>query len=543
MGQPGKVIAKVLPVPGENPSRSAWLWIILLLSLLINLCGINWGLPSFRGWAPDELTPSLVMHGIGQRFSNGWHGFYPPFHYYLLSACALPFYGLHTLHLIDIHDFRIHVFLFLTGRLLSVIMAAGTIYLIYRCGLELFDRMTARIAALIYALIPPFVYYAKTTNLDVPYVFWFVLSLYFYIRILKQHRTVDYTAFTLTAVLAVCTKDQAVGLYALAPVPVIITRVRTIQDRGFLVRILKSCFNRQTAISLTAACVLFFMVYNVPFNHDGMIRHFRLITGPSIDVYRLFAPTFSGHVSMAFQGIKHIIFMLGWPVFIAFIAGSLHEFLRKKKHALLSWLWIFPVSYYLTFICRIGYHYVRFFLPVAVILVFYAAYGIRIFLVPEPQARLKILRYSIMAAVFCYAMLYAVSVDMLMIGDARYDAERWLKTRVRPDERIVLTGWMEYLPRNRDLNAEYLRDPGPGILLEKQPEYLVLNADFCKCDSIRGGLTDGSLGYTRVAVIRNMPFPSRMLVHDIYRNGRRNIFTNLDKINPVIHVYARNTGP
>ena len=33
-----------------------------------------------------------------------------------------------------------------------------------------------------FALVTPFVYYAKTANLDVPYLFWFALSLVFYLR-------------------------------------------------------------------------------------------------------------------------------------------------------------------------------------------------------------------------------------------------------------------------------------------------------------------------------------------------------------------------
>jgi 4-amino-4-deoxy-L-arabinose transferase-like glycosyltransferase len=61
----------------------------------------------------------------------------------------------------------------------------------------------------------PFPYYAKTANLDVPYLFWFALSVLFFLRALRRGRAADFGFFALAAAAAVATKDQAFALYVL----------------------------------------------------------------------------------------------------------------------------------------------------------------------------------------------------------------------------------------------------------------------------------------------------------------------------------------
>ena len=91
------------------------------------------------------------------------------------------------------------------------------------------------LAAALLALSVPFVYYAKTANLDVPYLFWFALSLLFFLRALRRARTADFALFGLAAAAAVATKDQALALYVLT-VPVlaweVYARRRAAGERG-----------------------------------------------------------------------------------------------------------------------------------------------------------------------------------------------------------------------------------------------------------------------------------------------------------------------
>ena len=68
-------------------------------------------------------------------------------------------------------------------------MAAVLIVLVYRVARELKVTHTgAVLAAAITALNPLVVYYAKTTNLDVPYTMWFVASMLYGVRAFASHR-------------------------------------------------------------------------------------------------------------------------------------------------------------------------------------------------------------------------------------------------------------------------------------------------------------------------------------------------------------------
>ena len=75
-----------------------------------------------------------------------------------------------------------YTLLTLISRLVSIAAGAGTLLAIYACGARTFGKRAGIFAAAMFALVTPFVYYAKTANLDVPYLFWFALSLVFYLR-------------------------------------------------------------------------------------------------------------------------------------------------------------------------------------------------------------------------------------------------------------------------------------------------------------------------------------------------------------------------
>ena len=87
---------------------------------------------------------------------------------------------------IDLSAETPYALLALIGRLVSVAAAAGTLLAIYACGARTFGKRAGVFAAATFALVTPFVYYAKTANLDVPYLFWFALSLLFYLRAARR---------------------------------------------------------------------------------------------------------------------------------------------------------------------------------------------------------------------------------------------------------------------------------------------------------------------------------------------------------------------
>jgi 4-amino-4-deoxy-L-arabinose transferase-like glycosyltransferase len=486
----------------------------------------------------DEITPTKVMDGIDQHFSNGWYSKYPPLHYYILSLNYIPFLLLEQLHFFDIKtNLTVYTWLFILGRLISVIMGTAIVFLVYWCGCEIYERRAALCAALITTFMGPFVYYAKITNLDVPYIFWFVLSLVFFIRILKKHLSADYLLFALTAVCAICTKDQAYGFYILMPIPILISRHRFQKMLKPTARLWQTLLGRQIIFAFGAACFLFALIHNVLFNFSGFLNHLKLIFGAGSKGFQLYPNTLAGHMHMFWQAIKHLQFIFGWPMFIVCLLGFAVVLARKKRDRLLFALLIPGVSYYLFFISVVLYHYDRFLIPIAIILAFFGGKILAEWLSPQRSwYKCRLILFGLLAG---YSFWYAASVDINMSNDSRYYVERWMTKHIKPDATIGMAGLWKCLPRTTHFKRIQLFPFPSGQSIEAaRPDYLVINPaiTFGSPDFYdKLGLTE--MGYTLALQYRSQRKWALFDHETILKNGREQIYSNLDKINPEIKIY------
>lgn len=528
-----------MPVSGEQ-SRflSRLLLVILAVSFLLNVTGIGWGLPSMHGWALDEITPVKVLAGMEQGFSHGWHGEYPPLHFYILSVFYLPFILLQHLHLIDIKsNFTIYTLLFYLGRLFSVLLATVIVYLVYRIGCELFDRRAALFSALITALMGPFVYYAKMTNVDIPYIFWFVLSLLFFVRILKTHRQADYLLFALTAIAAICTKDQAFGLYVLTPIPIVLSGYFYQKTQNPEITFRRVLFDRKIWIASGAAVLLFALIHNVVFNLSGFIGHVRLIIGPSSEGYRMYPGTVSGQGRMFWQALKHLQFLFGWPLAVVCLLGLATALLQKKRNRLLLSLFVPAISYYIFFIGAVMYHYDRFLIPIAILLSFFGGKGLADWLVVERGFRQG--RKIIVSLFVGYSLWYAASVNINMIVDSRYKIEAWMAKHIQADATIGFIGVVQCLPRSAKFkNSKFLFFPDAERIRAVHPDFLVFNPaiNFGRADFYESLMLE-NLGYVQVLSYRTPVRWTAFGPSAFLKNNTDLVHSNLDKINPEIKIY------
>ncbi|MDP9122088.1 MAG: glycosyltransferase family 39 protein, partial [Acidobacteriota bacterium] len=239
----------------DAPPASRWpLCALLAWALVLFGTGITWGMPSWVGWAGDELHPTSWTKAISPETPNGWHARYPPLQFALLSALSFPVRWLTGHGMLKLGEPDLIVLLTYMGRLVSLVMALSTVYLLYLTGHRIYGRRGALFAAFIAVSVAPYVYYAKMANLDAPYICWFVLSLLFYVRLLGEHRLRDYVGFALAAAAAVCTKDQAYGLYMLAPLPIVLALYRRFyRGRGPILGPLRALADRRMLAAGAAA--------------------------------------------------------------------------------------------------------------------------------------------------------------------------------------------------------------------------------------------------------------------------------------------------
>ncbi|HUG54451.1 MAG TPA: glycosyltransferase family 39 protein [Vicinamibacteria bacterium] len=513
-------------------------WAVLAATLALAAWGLRWGLPSEYGWAPDEVLPHDVDAAVSQRFAKGWHSKYPPLHFALLAAAGVPARA--AARVTGGDDAHVRDARMTAGRLLSLLMAAGTLLALQRCGRLLGDPLAGTLAAAVLGLSVPFVYYAKTANLDVPYLFWFALSLLSLLRALGRGQARDFAWFGLSAAAAVATKDQAYALYVLT-VPVLVGHLHGRRRREGAPGGLFS--DRRLAAMAVTGVGGYLLLAGVLINPSGWLAHLRLIAGPASGDFRMFESSLGGRLELLWQSARHLAFAIGTPALAA--AGIGVVWVWRQGSARGRWLAVLvpAASYLLFFLLVVLYVYDRFLLPVALVLALFAGAA----LAQALRSRSVVLR-SAACLVLASAGARAVAVDLLLARDSRYAVEAWLRREVGPGPLIAAVGPLEYLPRLDGLRWRRL-GPSAARLAQVRPDLVVINADYAQRAEEGTGersfyrdLETGALGYAP-AVRRRGEAQSWLLdTRPLRADGPGRIWSNIEKASPDIVVYRREDG-
>lgn len=506
--------------------------LLLLLSLCLCAWGLGWGLPSRKGWAPDELLPQDVLAGLDARFSNGWHERYPPLHYYALAVAYAPALIAEPPQPGRALPLRQQEHLARVGRGLSLLFWTGLLAGVYRLGLELMGRAGGLLAALLTALVLPFVYYAKLANLEVPYLCWWTWSLLFYARALAGRRGATLPLLAFFAALAVTTKDQAYGLYALLPLPILVQRWPEARWRALL--------SRDVLVAIVTGLGAFALVHNLAFNLEGFRAHVAAMLA-SGQAFRAFEGNLSGQLGLLRSAAANLAFCLGLPATLLAGLGVAVAWRARER----PWLGLLaPVlSYHLTFVAVVLYCYDRFTLPWAVIACLFAARALLFGFARGGPSR----ACAALALVLCVGLGLArgLALNLHMVHDGRYAVEDWLAARARPQDVVGQTAPSAFMPR---LRAEGLRAAGPDVeeLERSEARFLLVNPSWSRRAEAGSAerafverLERGQLPY-RLALEHRWP-PPRWLPFDpadLDRPGTR-VVSNLAKVNPLVRVYER----
>ena len=460
-------------------TRISPIYFVLVLSLILNIVPIWFGLPSYEGWFADEILPHHVRSGLEQRFSQGWHRKYPPLHYYLLTLVHSPVLLTAKLLKLDPSTLSLYTTLMLLSRLMSIVMAAGIVFLVYKIGLEILSQRPAIFASLITSLVVPFVHYSKTANPDIPYLFWFTLSLFYFVRLMKTRTRKYYLFFALTAVLSVSTKDHAYALYILPIFSILCRDWKLRKKANPALTVIRFISDPTYLFAVAVALATFVLVYNLTFNSSGFILHLKALTGPLRENYQLYPHTLSGHLSVLGRGLDQVRFSMGWPLFGLSIAGILAALASKPRNLHLLSLLLFALSTEIFFIHVIMYNYARFYLPACIILSFFGGQFLSS-LLRSPSRFDTLVRAAVMA-IFAYSFIYAFSVDLLMIKDSRYAAEKWIKKNIPAHAKVGMGVWPVYGPRLGGINRFIMDSPFMDLRkLSSQPDYIILTTEFTR---------------------------------------------------------------
>ncbi|MEO8504703.1 MAG: heparin lyase I family protein [Acidobacteriota bacterium] len=517
------------------------------MALALFGCGLWWGLPGPWGWAGDELHPSSWRQAIATDppvDSRAWHLRYPPLHFAVLEGVSWPLRALIDHGAWNFSQEQRDSSLIVLGRFVSLAMALGIVWLVYLVGCEIYDRRSAQFAALIAVSIAPLVYYAKMGNLDAPYVFWFVLSLLFYVRILKQHQLRDYVLFAAAAAAAVCTKDQAYGLYTLAPIPILASLYRREhRDSGVVRGIARSLVDRRVLFAALTAAAGFTVLQELVLNPERFRLHVQLLLGPMSKDYEDYSDTPVGHLGLLALFLKQTVFVLDplLAVICALGIGLTGWRLIKRSagepEVLLGCLFALLVSYYVTFLNLILFSYDRYLLPVAVLLAFFGGRALGVF--TREGSRWPRWRQAAVATGFTYAILYAASVDARLLADSRYYVEDWVKAHAPKPISAAAVGRKKHIPRFEWIPWEKVKRTHGGIIGRRgRPQFLAVNVTDLRSEhevDFYHRLGTGELGYRLVLLHRGHPLFDLITTDE---SGSSQRF-----INPEMALFERVDGP
>src|ERR1035441_9370036 len=182
------------------------IWPAYLLASLLIFWGLAWSLPDNphldKSFHPDEHAALWGVHQIHP----------PSFNPHLFNWGTALLYQTYLLKLIlslhgaiPLDDAK----LLLIGRLVVWLSAMGALTCLYLLGREIVDKWTARLAAILLAVLPGFVINSHYFKTDIPMAFWLLAALLAGYRLMATGRMGYLYALGLLTGYAISTKYSA----------------------------------------------------------------------------------------------------------------------------------------------------------------------------------------------------------------------------------------------------------------------------------------------------------------------------------------------
>jgi len=543
--------------------------IITAFGLVLFLPGLKWGLPGTSDWSQDSIAGMRTIGAVAE-WPGEWHGIYPPLHYLILRAAYEPVLrqwrssgelrveadtGRHIFA--PPHEKKIGSLIFFP-RLVSVVLgifaAIGLMdvtlsYLIastrasrieshrrdtscpvevgvnvpalrnnespYALGAPPIWVVAAGVAALAMMTGPAYVFFAHNANVDIPQMFWFVGSLYFYVRALHGRRAWDAALLGFFGSLAISTKASVAGVYPGMAILLLFREVawfasvKNVGQDGRETRsaarfggsVLRAVFQPRWFLGLLLFAVPFLVINGAPWNPSGFIDRMENWMGVAPESIHARYDREPNQWALLQAAAFVAGAEVGWPLLCALIASTLYILFRRPRIAA---MFLVPaLSYYAIIIAPLGFVHVRFLMPVTALLCVLLGLAVADLVRRRPAVRWGV--WAGLIAVFVPTLCNAFALILEMRNDTRYEAERWFVEHVEPPSAIGAFSHPQFLPRLSQMGfATYAIDATREAFSRPQPEFIVVTEyeiEDANADE-RDFLSDllvGKMGYGTVA--------------------------------------------
>ncbi len=468
------------PVLRSHPKRGVHLtmrrcFIVLCLAFttIQSITAWTWGMPGYRSWAIDSVGGFQILGWAkeGMRYPDGFDACYPPVHKYVLAGVSAPvctwYWATGRLHALEeatpAQQVSARSTFLRLASMTSIVMGVGIMILLFRLGNHFGGEECGLLAASLWSGTYLAAYYAQTSNLDVPYMFWFLLALE---RLLAFHcsgRLSVLIASAICAALSVGTKDQAAALILVFPCLLLWP---PFPNRGGPHPTVGRAQRRLLCVWLAVAAVTYGIVSQALLRPTNYWNHLETVFGSAL------RPVQSG------LGWFDLLIAYGreflcsaHPLLLVVLAAGTVRLLVKSPRVFL-WLTAPVVAFHVAFLGASGILASRFLLPHLTLMALMAGISAGICLRRLHCA--KGWAVPVLAFLFHFS---GFSLTLLLWHDPRARAERWFDDH--PDVANSLATYCkydEYLPLYAQLNAVRVK-PIEGRPVEPIDEHLICVSD------------------------------------------------------------------
>ena len=447
----------------EKPNNQNLKIFAALLFILYGL-GIFWGLPSEVSPAIDSPLPYSPLAFVGEYSNPQIAKTYPAVHQILM----LPFYAvvfvflkiigsLQTLSTTWPYGFQdpstAFSSLILISRILCLVMAIIVILSLRHLNVRDSNDTSRWISMLLLATSGVFTYYSRVGNLDIPYIFWWALSLVFLWRHVFE---IDVKAKNLAlcavfSALSMGTKDQAAGLVAGSVL--VFLFVGAYSERNWVLRIKSTLF----FLLVTFLVYIAVAILPQPFRwaehlqvYFGVFQDDTAFWSEKISNYQEFGYSFSDQLKLAgktISSISHVISPLG--IFLSVIGGI--SLIRSRRYRELAVLLLPAFAYYGLIIVNFRIVRERYVLPLAFLLVILAGLGASLLLNHFERRGRRLLmlgKIGVFLVLFYQFISGYLPVTYVQFFDMKRSLARSISNHVPKDSVILWLGGGTGLPNS-----------------------------------------------------------------------------------------------
>ncbi len=540
---------------------------LLLISGCLNFYHLDWGLPNgATSWAYDALTPiaSLKLGYYVLKAQLCPWGHYPAGHLLLLGAVNAPYIGYLFLTGQFGSPSREYPFgfadperdlttLFLMDRAVSALMGVGIVLIIYLLASRKFGKLAGLVSGASIALNTIFIYHSHTTNVDIPYLFWMMLSLYFFDRALESGQLRDFVLLSVFAAVSLCTKEIVVGVLVGMVIPLIwvVLRGRRLKELGVL-GVVRAIADKRLLIGLAAFLITVGLVGCAVMGIGYWVAKFTWAMPQTKGSPALGSGQIENDVSLIPEIAREIAAPFGLPLAVLLVIGAVWSSVRLRARV---WPYLILIaSYYLVLQRNWCDHHYRFSMPQSIFVALLGAPLIAYLIqgrVPSSGERStrvnRVLRLApvkavvcvVIAGVFGYTVIHGATLPWLLSHDPRYSAEAWLEQNTKEGQTIELLTGVESPRPPKWMTVLKIEDPeqrSPEKIAARGSDFVAVSGiwfDFKICLQDPSGkmvpllkLFDfGALGYECAAMFKTQPFLDIPVSHS--------------STNPLIIIYRR----